>query len=79
MTEIIANHRNADTRLQKCDRTAVAHNMWADPAFSQRRNVLRRDSDILAQQVGSTISRERRATGAAKEGAISRLRPHDPL
>ena len=34
MTEIIANHRNIDTRLQKRNGTTVSHDVWSDSALS---------------------------------------------
>src|ERR1700683_799711 len=34
MTEIISNHRNIDSRLQKRNRTTVSHDVWSDSAFS---------------------------------------------
>ena len=48
MTEIIANHRNIYTCLQKGNRATVSHDVWGDSAFSQRGNLLGCDSDMLA-------------------------------
>src|ERR1700746_2710139 len=35
VAKIIANHGNIYTCLQKCNRTAVPHDMWRDTTFRQ--------------------------------------------
>jgi hypothetical protein len=56
MIEIISNHRNIDSRLQKGNRTTVSHDVWSDSTFSQRGSVLCRESDVRAQQISDTCT-----------------------
>ena len=49
MTEIITNHRNIHTSLQKCNRATMPHHMWRHMALSKRRSVFCGEPDVLGQ------------------------------
>jgi hypothetical protein len=57
VAKIIADHGNIHTRLQKCDRTAVPHDMWRETTFRQGRSRVGCQPGVLGQQVGDTIAR----------------------
>src|SRR5690242_19069916 len=77
MTEVVAYDGNIDTGLKKRDRATVSKHVGGHPTKPRRWAVLRRESDVLLQQIGDAIPSQGRAWTALKNRFSTRFGVND--